>query len=101
MAADRLDVLRDKLFSEADARLNARIAARMEPIETELARLGLPGIEIERGDGSKISVSPRAIVSGVRNAIFLEQRDTNRAAHVTDFLRRVEMQDGGAAPRER
>jgi hypothetical protein len=89
MSADRLDVLRDKLYSQADAGVAARIDAIIAPVVERLAALDIADLSVRRADGSVVLVTSRECVASIRAALLSELRDDARKKHVEDFLRRA------------
>lgn len=82
MAASQLDILRDKLFSKADADLRQRIDDKLDPLR-QLAT-GINAIDVPAG-----SYTPVQIINHIADAAFDDRRDQVRNQVIDKFLARV------------
>ncbi len=83
--ADKIDVLRDKLFAQSDAKLRRLIDERLEPVRQLVG--GRPGMKIKVNDGT---YSLEQVVTKLADALHAERRDQARAETVSEFIKKVE-----------
>lgn len=85
--------LQDQIEAAADAELQAKINARLEPIRSQVARL--PAVEFEANDPAqsaqkiKVSMTPAELIDIVGLAAFAHRRDQARLKRTRDFLDKV------------
>lgn len=87
MAANPLDVLRDKLNTRADARLRAILIDKVEGLRDLTRNVG--PFEFTKGNVT-VQVTPAELVNALVDAWFTSRRDQYRAEYVSEFLRKVE-----------
>lgn len=88
MASTELDVLRDKIYAAADARLRRKIDERLDPIRQAVSgrNLQTPVLEARSYDLMEL-------VQMIADRVFAIRRDQERAELTTTFLSRV--REGG------
>jgi 16S rRNA U1498 N3-methylase RsmE len=82
--ADKLDVLRDKLFNQADAKLRNAIDEHLEPVLRMVSGRGL-SVTVKAGE-----YPLEKVVALLGDKLHAERREQNRAETVSEFIKKVE-----------
>ena len=92
MASNELDVLRDRLYTQADARLRNRLTERLEGFRNltrTVARIEFEANDVSTDAPVQVYLSAADLVTIIGQGWFREVRDQNRAEFVDKFLAKV------------
>lgn len=90
MAANQLDILRDRIYQQSDNRLRRKVNARLEQIQTAVDTIPTLAIPLELADVNRGAISARDAIRKLGEAYFMHRRDQEREAYVAEFLSAVE-----------